>query len=204
MRKLFLGLVCAGSTAWAAGQVTFQDTFHRYVSGHDLFRLMSQKFPQGKPSEECAGLTTKNRAALGDSNPANGEMAYRTTSASFVRWYTRCLTERISSDYEATLQTAGGVGFYLGPTVTALLKGRPYEKAVTAPKDTNWDLIPVDLQTQTAEYLVRHYIGPGIHKDEAGLVKRLVTAVSGKGFNTFDALKRLALFIGMEESFLTY
>src|SRR4051812_45577598 len=119
MRKIRASLlifVTTVSVAVAAPKLTFKDSYVRYLSGHDLFRLLVQKFPGAKweAIPDCGQLSDKNRASLGDANPATGEMTYRTTSASFVKWYAKCVLLGIDRDFESAGGSAHGMDRFFG------------------------------------------------------------------------------------------
>ena len=164
----------------AAGAAGFQGTFTRYAGGHDLFRLLAQRFPRANVPKlgDCGTLTDKNRAVLGDLNPSTGEPTYRGPSSAFVRWYSKCLV-----------------------TIVDKHVGAAYP-----PRYEPWMQLTPEKRTEITRELVRSYLGTGTGLSEEGFAKRLETALasSTKALSVNDAVKKLLFYIGMQDQFLTY
>lgn len=209
MKRPFLFLLCLGlgaSGMAASPKVTFKDSYLRYVSGHDMFRLLYQKFPHAKfdKIDDCSAFSTRNRAALGDSNPANGELVYRGPSVPYVKWFLRCVNAGIASELEGSSALAGGMTVFFGQTALAQIANQPYASVVEKPKTVPWMDLPSTIQSSILSHLIDNYIGPGIVADQEGLVKKLLVAVSDKQTSTYDALAKEILLVSTQDEFLTY
>jgi hypothetical protein len=204
-KGIWILLLLKASLIMANPKLTFRDTFQRYVSGHDLFRLLNQKFPGADWAkiDQCSGFTEKNRAALGDPNPANGELSYRVPSSSYLRWYLRCLTQGIEKDFEVTAASPSALEVLFGKEVVQLVQGKPYEKMLKDPKSVKWQEVPELVRTAIANQLIDHFVGPGIMKISSGMVGQLLPAIA-QSTNVLEAMKKAALYISLQDDFLTY
>lgn len=175
--------------------LTFKDSHSRYVSGHDVFRLLAQKFPNGNWADskgECGRYNEKNRSALGDAIPANGELTYKTASAAYVRWLATCLERGIASDL-ALAQPAT----LFGRAVLEGAKGQPWEKLLKSAKTSPWSGLPDGVRAEITAHWVRTLVGP----HGAGLAKMLPLP---DGATVYDSVRKLVLFAALDDAFLVY
>lgn len=203
------------SNEWLDGikgpQKTFKETLVRYVGGQDMLRVFLQSFPGQKVGKaesreyQCQSLTDKNRGLLGDNNPANGEPSYRAPSASFVKWYTKCVWLLAAADLETSL-AAKKMEPYFGEEALKLLAKEPYANVVQEPKAVRWRSLSAPIRRAIALWLLQRYIGPRIVPNEVEVAAKL-----GEGLermpdvaSTYDALRKSILFVTSQESFLTY
>lgn len=209
-QKIKFLLLAALSFAGASfGQSTFNDSFGRYLSGHDIFRLLAQKFPYAKSKgvNGCNSVTDSNAAFLGVPNTVNGEQAYRTPSPVFIRWYVKCLLPLIDEDLDFASETPNGMDRFFGKETLALLQGQSYQTVVSHSKTVPWMSLPVIIRNAIGRQLIHWYIGPQIVRDENGLVTKLSTIVEKKvktTTSTFQALKKLISYLVLEDDFLAY
>ncbi len=185
----------------------FRDTFKRYLSGHDIFRMFHQKFPSVplnlKDFNSCQELNDKNRAVVGDPNPFNGELVHQRPSPSFVRWYGECLIAWITKQME--LDYAKSMRSYFGEEVATALAASAQEKIVTDPKSGPWKTVPYPLQQQITRHLIQIYLNPEEAKGDR-LTDEITQWMEKKysDATVYDAFKKILFFLGTEDPFLTY
>ncbi len=209
MKKRFIFLFVTGIsiTATALPKMSFKDSYLRYLSGHDLIRVLAQKFPSViSDNTGYLFIDDKSRASLGDSNPANGEMTYRTPSASFVGWYVKHVQRGLETDLKVALMpgTGGDLTSYFGKEAAELIKTQPYAKVLTEPKAVAWTTLSQKIQDATISHLIFRFIGPGILKDEEGLKRKLLISLNESKPDSLEALKQIVLALAMQDEFLTY
>jgi hypothetical protein len=185
-------------------QVTFKDTYRRYLAGHDFFRLMEQKFPKAGRSPKCNEFTDLNRALLGETNPATGDPTYRTPSAAFVRWYGRCLLGWIEGDVGNSYPKE--MDRFFGKTAIERIRKEPYAAVLTDAKSVTWGTLSDEIRVEVIGHLVGEYIGPEVMTGQAEFVNHLNDATKAEyaKLTTLDGLKRILFLIGTQEEFLSY
>ena len=207
MRRALLAVLIFSSLCHVTlATVTFKETFRRYLSGHDVFRLWAQKFPKAEFSalDQCHEMTDANRALLGEKNPATGEPTYRTPSAAFIRWYSKCLLQWIAKDINASYPR--NMGRFFGQQAIDQIQKAPYSGVLSDAKSIPWATLSDEARAKIIRHLVVEYIGPGIIQEEERFVEHLngVAKSSYGNLTTFDALKKLLFLIGTQEEFLKF
>ncbi len=202
---LFL-LAWLTQTGFAAPKVTFKDSYLRYFSGHDLFRLLHQKFPDADlaSTQDCRSLTANNRGLVGDQNPVNGEPMYQGPSVAFAKWYVKCVMIAATSELTVSATKPHGFDSFFGKKAMGLISTTPYAAVVEKPDTITWATLSPEIQTEVVANLLHFYIGRGILENESGISKKLLVAVQDKTLSTAAALKQLILFITTQDEFLTY
>lgn len=71
------------------------------------------------------------------------------------------------------------------------------------PKGVKWSEVPENVRVALAGQFIDRYVGPGIVKISSGLVGQLLPAVADST-NVLEAMKKTALYIAIQEEFLTY
>jgi hypothetical protein len=199
-----LGLVLGGFLIATSGLATvtptFRDSYSRYISGHDLFRLLNQKFPHANWANisRCGSLDPINGPALGIQNPANGQLTYPGPSGTFTKWYLKCLLAGIDAEMAADLLNPSDLDVFFG---AAALKTFPSAAQAMASK---WSTVPVEVQRVIAIHLIHGYIGPNIVRDENSLAQRMINATSTTDLITSDAIKKLVGWAASQDEFLSY
>ncbi len=193
---------------WGLGapNVTFKDSYLRYLSGHDFFRVLNQKFPDAQygNNADCMAFSNSNRGITGDLNPATGDPMYRGPSVTFVKWYIKCVMLAVGSQFDQSLAKASGMEPFFGKKALQMLSTQPYAAVVTSPKSVTWMTLSPDIQTQIVNNLFEYYVGRNIIQNQDELCKKMLTATQDKSLTTFDALKQLVLLVTTQDEFLTY
>lgn len=206
--KLFsLFLLVISLTALATPSATFRDSYVRYVSEHDLFRLLQQKFPDANWNTlpDCNALSDSNGTALGVPNPASGELTYPGPSESFAAWYFKCLMAGVSNEMNHATTTQNGMDTFLGREAIKSLQKDNLSKIRTAPQSVPWKTLDSRVQHQITRNLIHIYIGPNILKNEWDWTQKLASAVSGEpSFSTLDAVKQIIMLVASQNEFLSY
>lgn len=186
---------------------SFRDSYVRYVSTHDFFRLLMQKFPDVKTNQTnvCEQMTDENRAVLGEPNPVSGELAYTGPSPSFLKYYGACLLQYIDYDFEGAAAKPNGLQRYFGKEACALLEKTGQNEIFQKPASFSWNTLSPEVQLSIARHLVHAMIGPEIVKNEAKFVSELVASLAPKAEkDVAQGIKKLLFFIGTQDEFLSY
>jgi hypothetical protein len=206
MKPLLLVLISAlvsFATLATPPQVTFRDSYVRYVSEHDLFRLLQQKFPNGgwNSLSDCNALSGSNGTAIGVPDPVSGELTYPGPSESFAGWYFKCLMAGVTNEMNHAASTPNGWIPFIGP---ATLQKKSRAPTASSPQPVLWNSFDSDVKRQIIGNLINIYIGPNIVKDERTLLDQLMAATADKSLSTSDAIKQLVQLIASQDDFLSY
>jgi hypothetical protein len=206
VNSILLVALVWGGLAGAAPKATFQDSYLRYLSGHDLARVFKQKFPglTWDSMGRCATLTPDIVAALGTANPVNGELVYPAPSVPFLKWYVGCVMTLAEADLQSVKEAPEGYTRFIGPKAIALAQGQSYSTVIKDPKSVSWTTLPETMRFEIVNHLLENFIGAGIVNDSTGVAKKMNDAVSANNFTTYDALAKLILLIATQDEFLTY
>ena len=200
----FLLLTLLSTIALAAPKISFHDSYDHYVSGHDMLRLLAQKFPKAATSPCIAGLGG-NRAILGLSTPSTGSPTFRGPTPSFVKWYASCVATLIDAELDQVGVEGKGFSRFFGTGAIAALGSSAQAAAVQNPKSVAWGTIDPAIRLQIISNLIRDFIGPEVVQNEGllsiGLDK---VAVKKSGLSTFDAFRKIIRLIVLRDEFLTY
>ena len=173
---------------------TFRDSFFRYASAHDIFRLLEQRFPDGRWSEikSCNELGERNRALAGDYTAATGERVYRAPSSVFVRWYLDCLRQGILR----ALEKAAPLRLF-GPAVMQTAVGKPLEPLLNDLDKTRWEDLPDEVRQEIAGHWARFLFGARAGDQGKELIPRA-------GGSLREVVTKIAIFGALDDRFLIY
>jgi hypothetical protein len=205
MKLCFYLLLTLPTLSLAAPKATFSGSYLRYLSGHDVFRLLAQKFPRAEwgTLKECSRLTDQNRNVLGVATPANGQVTYPAPSVTYAKWYFKCLLSGIEKDLGNSVSTSAGKDRFFGRETNEKLSAQS-SNVLTAPKEIAWATLSDAMQTTITVHLIHQLIGPNVVRDEGELAQKLLGATQRAGLSTYDALKKLVLLVSSQDEFLTY
>lgn len=104
----------------AAPGFAFEEKQERYLSPHDIFRTLQNRFDLADFSANtfvhgCQEINSQNKYLIGTRKESNGEYVFPGPSAAFVKWYSKCLKIYIQEDIKNTLQTKDGYRRYISP-----------------------------------------------------------------------------------------
>ena len=189
----------------------FEPSFKRYLGGHDIIRVLHQKFPDKIDENltnyiECReldagydqGKTLSKRAALGMSSTVTGEPINPSPTPAFMKWYSKCLNTYISNSIDETTNAESARNRYTGEKNVALISitssGHSY---------TYWKDFSPSMQIDLVQNIIKIFIGPGILENEDSVIKELISSSDGEQ-PVSNVLKKLIYKICMREEFLTY
>ena len=190
----------------------FEPSFKRYLSGHDIIRVLHQKFPEKMDESnasyvECreldagydSGKTLAKRAALGLSGTVTGEPINPSPTPAFMKWYSKCLNMYLDNEMSKLVDQDGTRERYLGKE---FISSRIQFQSTW---NTVWSgLMPLE-KNLLITHLIHGFIGPGIVEHESDVVSALIISIERNGeTRVTDAIKTLVYKICMREEFLTY
>lgn len=181
-------------------RMEFRDSYLRYVRTHDLIRLYQQKFPNAFSALPtiCQALNDSNRSILGDGNPFNGELSFRSPSLGFIRWLGKCLMPAVIGEMELTLQKDKSFARFLG--------GKEFPKnALETPRNVAWESLTPAQRTGIIRHSIHQMVGPNI-VEETITIGRIEEFLKKKGpkLNCFDAVGHIYFYLGSSDDFLTF
>lgn len=201
----------------------FEETFRRYISGHDVFRTLSHVFAtgsQGVPAECAQYQEDDQRDFMGEKAVITGQRVSPTITNTFVRWYIDCISQYISSDIREMRSDFSDAYFqeyahyygwdlvsYLSLLEPAEIKG--FEDSL---ERFPWIRIPRELQRQVVRQRVYHLIGENVLRAEreTRFVDEILRQLGYRSADLtenktiFDAIREITFAIAMSDEFLTY
>lgn len=206
-------------TQAAPPTITFRDTYRRYLAGRDLFRMLAQKFPLGvaaTTSFDCTNINDNNKGFLGTMSPVTGTPSAIVPASAYIRWYSKCASGFIQSQLTADIANpnapkalfAGWAG-YLGPQAVTLLQASTdtaLQAAATNPASMTWMKLSDAVKSAVLYNLVDGLVGPGVLKDEPGLVARVLAEMStvDPTLTAQSGVQQAILRIVTKDEFLTF
>jgi len=180
-------------------RMEFRDSYVRYLRTHDLFRVLTQQFPGKAKDSACYELNENNRTLLGDTSPQDGELAFKTPSPAFVRWYGKCLLSLIDSTLALKEGEQKFSEFY--GTSPLIPSGAKLD-----PKNFSWNRLPAESRYQIVLQLISKLTGESRSEPRSLLATELISILDKKGLalSCYEAISKVLFLIGSSDAFLVY
>ncbi len=205
MRNLIFILMIL-SCELSANEGTFDKTFKRYLTGHELYISLGDKFPNGHidNSYNCNPRDFEIRKALGFSNPLTGRPYDIKPSSAFIKFIDTCGQDIVIQDLRAIVMDHKTEG------IPRYIPGDAFP--IVFIESARWSHLPQEYQLQIIRHRIDQIIGlERLSPERTEELVHLLEKTASQPLSStlgWDELPNKLLWMTMallnQEEFLTY